>query len=170
MSLLPLSAIFAPIKMYLYGALAALLLGLGIAAYVHVLHVGEAKIEAKDKVIEEQRTAIANAAELHTKDVQALAQKLSDDIGETFETTIAKPIVDSPHVVCVKPAATSRGSQLPGASGSAPGDHGEANGPSQDSGDIGPPLDIVGRDADAQITALQEQVQTLIDAMNGKAK
>lgn len=160
---------FDEIKTYLYGAVVAILIATGIWYTIHERNIGEQKIEARDVVINTQRTAIATAAELHTKDVQALAQSLSDRIGETFEKATAAPVVNAPHVLCYRPAAPAGGG-LPQAAGSQFGAPGAAVERAEAPVDIGPAVTTVGKDDDAQINGLIDQIQVLIDAMNGKTK
>lgn len=156
------------IKTYLFGGIATIVLAFCVWGVIHERHVGAAKVEARDVVINTQRQKLADAATQHNKDVLALAQKQSDKIGDTFEETIAAPVVDPPHVLCYRPAPVGGG--LPKATGDQPGHSGTPVESAEDSIDIGPPLDTVGRDDDAQINALIDQVQVLVDAMHGKTK
>lgn len=161
---------FAEIKTYLYGAIAAILIAGGIWYTIHERDIGEQKIEARDVIINTQRTAIATAADLHNKDVEALSQLKSQQIGDHYDEVIHAPIGDSPRVVRIKPASAPASSVLPQTAGSGASNPATANSAGSDSVDIGAPLDEVGRNADAQIKALQDEIQVLIDAMNGKTK
>ena len=163
-----LSTFLAPFKTYFYGAIVVIACAGSIYAVIHERHVGAAKIEARDVIINTQRQKLADAAAQHAKDVQALAQELSDKIGDTFEKTVAAPVVNPPHVLCYRPAPA--GGVLPQAAGNQPGDPGAAVIGAETPVDIGPAVVTVGRDDDAQINALIDQVQVLVDAMNGKTK
>lgn len=144
---------------YLYAALAVVLVAVGAWFVHHERAIGAARVEVAD-------AKLARAEALHNADAQALAAMKTVAIGDVYESTIHSDPVDPPHVVCVAP----RGSQLPEAAGHSGSDHGAPAERAEDPVDIGPPLTAVGRDADAQIKALQEQVRVLTDEMNGITK
>lgn len=146
-----------PFKDWLYGGIImALLIGFGVFVH-HERNVGAAKIEAAD-------AKVAAAAVQHNHDVQTIADNLTVTIGNTYAKAITAPLATPPpRVVCYKPPVSGGVPQGPGNPGSP--DAAPGNG-SQDPRDIGAPLTTVGRDADAQIKALQQMVQALVDEMN----
>ena len=155
LSFLPVS-----IKEYAYAAIAAALLAFGVYERAHLINEGEQKIEAAD-------AKVAAAAKIHDADVTALAQSKSTTIGEIYEKAVRVPAVADLGVVCHAPDSGS----VPEAAGSIPSSAGAAlvvgGGPAFDP--TGPALTI-GREDDAMILALQNQVQVLMDAMNGSTK
>jgi hypothetical protein len=144
------------IKDYFYGAL---LVAAGLFC-LHIYHDGEAKVEAADK-----RTAMV--AQAKDKAIEATAQAASNQIGVVYEKAVAIPAVADLGVVCHAP----RSSPVPQVAGGAVGPVSAAPvvgvGPSYDP--TGPALTI-GRDDDALIDALQQEVIALMDALNGKTK
>lgn len=163
-----IKAFLAGFKTYFYGTIVVVVIACSVWYTVHERHIGEQKILVRDQKIDAQRTALAKAATALNAAAQALAQKKSDVIGETYEKTVAAPVVDPPHVLCYRPAPADR--PVSKASGDKPGAPGAAVSAGQDPVDIGPPLDTIGRDADAQINALIDEIQVLVDEMNGKTK
>lgn len=161
---------FAGFKTYFYGAIVVIICASAIWAVEHERHVGEAKVEARDVIINTQRTAIAAAATQHTKDVQALAQALSDQIGDTFEKAVAAPVTAPLHVLCYRPTAAPAGGDLPKTAGNKSGAVSPPDQRTETPVDIGPPVVTVGKDSDAQINALIDEIKVLTDAMNGKTK
>ena len=146
-----------PLKDYLYGAaILALLVAFG-AFTLHERQVGMNKIEAAD-------AKVAAAAIARDKAVEAAAQSASNNIGLIYEKAVAIPPVASLGVVCHAPSGgvvpkTPQGGS--GTSGAAPVVGG---GPAFDPS--GPAL-TVGRNDDALILALQNEVKTLMTEMAG---
>jgi hypothetical protein len=131
--------------------IAAAVLCAGFAFFVHhERQIGVAQCQADTK------TAL---------DAQVAQQKLDHDqqtttvltIGDTFHETTSAPLsVPAPVVrVCNNQV---RRSTMPQASTTTASDHEEANSGAANTVDIGTPLVIVGRDADAQVTALQSYI------------
>lgn len=146
-----------PLKDWLYGgAIIVLLIAFGLYTS-HERGIGEAKIKAQD-------AALAAAAKQHNLDVQALADKKTAGNGDTYVATTHAAIPDSPHVVCNRPAAAH---VVPEAASNTGVPDATAHSAAATPVDIGPPIDTAGRNADALITALQNQVRILVDAMNG---
>lgn len=146
-----------PLKDWLYGgAIIVLMIAFGLYTN-HERGIGADKIKAQD-------AKLSAAAVQHSLDVAALADKKTTTNGDHYVAAINAPIPDSPRVVCkrtitpvVMPETPNRPGLLDGAADSA----------KADSIDIGAPLDKIGRDADAKITALQNEIRILVDAMNG---
>lgn len=149
-----------PLKDYLYvGAIVALLAGFGIYTY-HERAVGAAGIKAQD-------AALAAEQKQHRQDVTDVAQGKTVKIGDTYVAITHTAIPDSPHVVCYQPphrAAVPQAASDPGVPA------GTSDVPTANSYDPGPPLDAVGRNADARINALIDLVYTLLGQMNETAK
>lgn len=159
---------FQTIKLYLFGGIVTILISCGVWFTIHERHQAVIKIEARDRVITQDRIALAKASTALREASEALAQKKSDLIGETFEKTVASPVVDPPHVLCNRPAPARPG--LPQASGNQSENTGAPVLRTEVTVDIGPPVVTVGRDADAQVNALLDQLQVLVDEMNGTKK
>jgi len=151
-----------PFRDWLWAALAAALAALLLAGAVHERHVQAAK------------DAAANAREValidkHNTDLQNLAATKDAAVEKAYEDgKNAAPMQPVPHVLCYRP----RTDKLPAAPGSVGStSQGPQSGVSaSDSGagstlDIGPPITVRGKDADAQIRALQQDVQNLLDEM-----
>lgn len=157
----PLSLLKAlPLKDYLYlGAIAVIVTGFAVYTS-HERGIGAAKVVAQD-------AKLAAAQEQHIKDVNALAAARTTKTGDTYVATIAAPAPAGPRILCKRPTAASPG-VLPEAAGNTGLSVSVANGAETDKLDIGPPLRTTGRNADALIIALQDEVRTLVDAMNGK--
>lgn len=154
---------FPAAKAYVYGGIVVAAIG-GFTWYtLHERSVQHTKDLAADAKVE-------LAAKIHNADVQALAALTAGKIGDVYVQALAAVPVDSPHVVCRR-AADSLG-QLPEAASGNPAVQADATADSagSDTVDIGPPLNKIGADADAQIKALQADVQLLVDEMNGKTK
>lgn len=134
-----------PLKDWLW-ALLVVVISVGFVTYtVHERHVGAAKIEAADS-----RAAAAQVA--HNKIVEDTALETINVTAKKYEATIASPPVDSPHVFV---RLASHPGSVPEATGSACSAPAAAAVSAADTTDIGPGLDTAGRDADAEITALQ---------------
>lgn len=145
-----------PLKDWLYGGIIIAILSLFGWYTVHERNIGKADVHAVDAKLAAKQDAynkLLESTELET--VNVIAQK--------YQAAITAPIPDSPHVVCVIP----RPDILPQAS-AGPGSIDVAPDLSiSDSVDIGPPLDTVGRDADAQVTALQDIIKAQQALSNG---
>lgn len=150
-----------PLKDYLYlGAIVVILLG--VWGYTHHERaVGAAVVVAQDK-------KLADAALKHNQDVTDLATARTTKTGDTYVATIAQPIADSPHVSVCKRAAPTGSSAVPETAGNTGLPVAAANSAEANPVDIGPPLDRTGRDADALIVALQDEVRIMVSAMNGQ--
>lgn len=146
-----------PLKDYIYaGVILTLLIAFGVYTS-HERGIGEAKIKAQD-------AALAAAALQHNKDVQDFAALNSSKNGDHYVEVTHQPIADSPRVVCKRPVAPTvmpEATNRPGLPIAA------ADSAETAPVDIGAPIDTVGRNADALITALQNQIRILVDAMNG---
>lgn len=137
-----------PVKDWVYAGLILTLLA-GFGAYtIHERHVGEVKVEAANA-----KTAAAQI--VHNTEVESRAKILNASAMQKYLDTVAVAPVDSPHVL-VRYLTIPQHVPALGADpvGAAP----EAAQPVQDQVDIGPPLDAIGRDDDALITALQARV------------
>lgn len=150
-----------PLKDWIYcGLLAGVLGAFGWYTY-HERQVGEATIEAAD-----QRAAAAQL--VHNQEIETRAKTLTDAAVAAYKATVAAPPAgDAPHLVCVSPAP-DRG-PVPAHAGASGGAHGAAavsgdRPPDHESSveravDIGPALDKLHQDADAQVTALQAYIR-----------
>jgi hypothetical protein len=145
-----------PLKDWFYCTVICALLGGFVTYTIHERHIGEARIIAAD-------TRAALVAQAKDKAIEAAAQDASNAIGVVYEKAVAIPSVADLGVVCHAPAR----SQLSQAPVNQSGATDSANSP------VGPPYDptgpalTVGRNADSQIRALQDQLKVLVDAMNG---
>ena len=142
-----------PLKDWLYGgAIVALLLGFGLYT-IHERHVGEAKITAQD-------AALAAAQVVHNQEVQNAAQKLTDKALSDYQDRELQPVhvpVTLTHLVC----NTTGANPVPD-HGSAPGPGNGASGVPAASGQPFDPAEQLledGRDADSQITLLQDYIR-----------
>jgi len=147
-----------PIKDYLYAAVIALLVGLFLSYTVHERHVGAAKVEAKNAALQAAATALNKASE-SLADIQEL------NVGKVYEKYISlPPIASTGSLVCNKQSSPVE----PKTAQDRPED------PSKDpivpSGGFdptGPILTLLSND-DAQIAALVDTVNILVDELNGK--
>lgn len=121
-------------------------------------------------------TKLAAEVTAHNTDLQTAAAKASAALEDQYETDIAAtPAAPVPHVLCnrvapgrnVVPQAAGRSPDPSAYTG--PGIQTPSNG-GADSIDVGPPLTVAGKNADAQIKALQADVQTLLKEMQGAGK
>ena len=145
-----------PGKDYIYGGIIVALL-LGFWGYsVHERHVGAAKVT-------EAVRAVGVLAQEHNKDVQALANAQSSKIGVVYEKVIVPPVPDIPGIVCHR----SGSRQVPRTASDTPSAHGTPARPEGHSFNPSSALLTVGRNADAQIAALQAEIRVLINEMNG---
>ena len=143
-----------PGRVWLYGVIAAVLLGF----IVHYKHL-ETEVH--------QTTAAGKAAIATVKKDDATAQATETQNAIIYKKAILIPAVGDIGVSCVR--VNPRGSQVPAAGAGATAAVGQpaANGPE------GPPYDpsgsvlTRGRDADAQIAYLQARIKELEAQMNG---
>jgi hypothetical protein len=151
-----------PLKDWLYAAALAVAISGFIWYSHHERDVGRQQIEAADK-------KLADAQQKLNQALTDLAQAKSTKTGEDYAHTVATPVDHPPVARLCRPA--SGGGAVPGAPGSGPAADAHAPVGSPDSGnlvagpDIGSALVTVGRDDDALIVALQEQVRILLDMM-----
>jgi hypothetical protein len=152
------------VKDYIYGALILAAIGAITGWFIHHNHleqaIGRQQIEAQDK-------KLADITAKHNVAVTASAQILSDNLGDLLAKTIASPIADSPHVLCDAAAAPRRGVVPASARDQEPGNAQAPGIPAAYTVDIGPTLDAVGRDADAQVNALIDEIIVLRNLLNG---
>jgi hypothetical protein len=147
------------VKDWLY-ALAFILLVCGFAyEREHLIHEGAQRAAVAD-------AKLAAAVLAKNKAIEGAAQAASNQIGVIYEKAVAVPPVGDLGVVCHAP----RSNRVPEAAASGPVAAGAApvvgDGATYDP--TGPAL-TVGRDDDALIRALQDEVRALLDAMNGRA-
>lgn len=140
-----------PLKDWAYaGIIAALLVGFGVFVH-HERSIGEQKIETADAVLAAKQIELNTEKETHAQDVINTATNVYKN------TLAAAPAADAPHVfVCDR--ATGGSAVRPDASAGSSADAG-THVPEESSVDIGPGLDTVGRDADAQVIALQTYIR-----------
>lgn len=145
-----------PLKDWLWALLLVIVSVAFVSYTVHERHIGQAQIEASDA-----KAVAVQAA--HNKLLENVAVESINVTAQKYHAAGAAPIPDSPHVL-VRSVARNPGS-VPQTSCSATGTNG-APGVSEDSAgdpstsiDIGPGLDRVGRDADAEVTALQDIIK-----------
>jgi hypothetical protein len=142
-----------PLKDWAYaGIIAALLIGFGVFVS-HERSIGEQKIEVADAALAAKQIELNTEKETHAQDVINTAT-------EVYKNTLAAaPAPDAPHVfVCDRATAPSGSAVRPGASAGSSVDAG-THVPEESSVDIGPGLDTIGRDADAQVIALQSYIR-----------
>lgn len=155
-----------PLKDWLYGALIVSLI-IAFSAYTHHERVvGEQKIEAAD-------AKAARAQDIHNIEVEARAKTLADTAAAIYKRELAAPPApDAPHLwvrddsSCAS-SVPSDANNRPGADASP--DVSAARTPADESTvehatDIGPSLDKLLGDADAEVTALQEYVKACQEA------
>lgn len=148
-----------PLKDYLYlGAIIVIVLG----GWGYV-HSKETQAVLKDRA---NASKVAAVTKDRNEAITALATNNITKIGDRYVATItAPPPADSPHVFVCKRAAPSGSGALseaaghPGVPASAP------DVPAAAPVDIGPPIDKVGIDADARVTALEDIIRTMYAAM-----
>jgi hypothetical protein len=154
-----------PLKDWLYAALiTALVITFSVYSH-HERVIGEQKVERAD-------AKAVNAQIIHNTEVEARAKTLADTAAAIykFESSLP-PAVDAPHLwvrsdaSCDSPVPADVGTRS-GADGSS--DVSAARTPADDSTvehavDIGPSLDKLLQDADAEVRALQEYVRSCQD-------
>lgn len=145
-----------PAKDYVYGAVIVALLAAFGAYTVHERHEGAAHIAAADA-----KAATAEAAK--NQAITDAAQAASNQVIQTYEKAVAIPPVADLGLMCKSPGSREL-PQAPGDSGRADAAAARTDGPSYDPS--GAALTI-GRDADAKIVALQDEIHALVSAMNG---
>ena len=152
---------FVPLQHLVYGGIiAALLAGFGWYTY-HERQIGEAQVEAAD-----QRVAAAQL--VHDEEIEIRAKTLTDAAVAAYKATVvAPPASDAPHLLCLSPAPdrgpvpTNAGNRsLAHAATDVPG----AGPPDHESSvehaiDLGPALDKLHQDSDAEVTALQAYIR-----------
>lgn len=143
------------VKDYIYAGAIAVLLACFLWYTVHERRIGEQKVAA-----EVQHTAMVAAAK--DREIEAAAQAASSTIGDTYEKAVSIPAVgDIPGVLCHR----SGSREVP----SPASDSGRVN-ESPDSA-AGPGYNptgaalTIGRNADAQIAALQNEIRALVAEM-----
>jgi hypothetical protein len=154
-----------PTKDYIYGGvILALLIAFGVYTH-HERQVGRDQIEAaNDKV--------ARAQEIHNDEVEFAAKAHTDAALAIYRSTLASsPSVDAPHV-WVRDyeggACSVRGDAASGPVADGGAIVSTAGTPDHESTveharDIGPSLDKLLEDADAQVVALQEYIHACQD-------
>lgn len=145
-----------PIKDWLYaGAIVVLLIA--FAGFTHHERVvGEQKIEAAD-------AKLAAAQVKHDMDVQNAAAGAAKDAVDEYKATLLKPVdvpVTLSRIVCYAPAPA--GGAVPGVAGASGGSDGAPALPTEAGQGFDPASAVLtdGRDADAQITLLQELIRS----------
>jgi hypothetical protein len=163
-----------PIKDWIYGAI---ILALLISGGVY-LHNRDMRYEQKGRQqIETADAKLAATVQKHNTDLQNAAADKDAAVEKAYAEGLSNaPIQPAPRVVCVRPFKAGSNGVSSTASGAGNQGKGPQSGVSAaDSGegstlDIGPPITVRGKDADVQIKALQEDVQTLLQEMgNGEA-
>lgn len=142
-----------PLKDWAYvGIITALLIGFGVFVH-HERSIGEQKIETADAALAAKQIELNTEKETHAQDVINTAT-------EVYKNTLAAaPAPDAPHVfVCDR--ATTGASTVRADASAGSGADAAAHVPEESSVDIGPGLDTVGRDADAQVIALQAYIRS----------
>jgi hypothetical protein len=143
--------LLSPIERYVWGAILAAVIGLGVYEHFHLIHEGEAKIEAVE-------AAHAKIVAAKDQQIEAAAQAAASKVSEDYETALSRPSVADTGLVCQSPAAAPNHS--------APADVGprDAGAPAPRTDDVFDPSGALltdSRDADAQINALIDEVQVL---------
>ena len=159
-----------PLKDYIYAAVIALLL-IGFGLFVHHERgIGEAKVLAADAKV----VAIQKA---HDTDVQNAATAATSEAIKSYVKTIAKPVTGTAPIRVLNgalcrspvPAAASGNGAVAGAGSGA-----DVSAADRDAGQaLSDGLVTVGRDADAEVIALQTEVAALRKEMiqsNGVSK
>lgn len=144
-----------PLKDKLYGTLCIVILAVGVWVVHHERVVGADAVKAADARASAAQGKLAAEKDAHASDNATQAEKLYVD-------TTHEPIPDSPHLlVCDQPrpvAAAVRTAVSPAAR--VP----EADSTVEHPRDVGPALDAIGRDADAQVIFLQSILQSCVAA------
>lgn len=140
----------AQYRIYLQIA-AALILIAGFAWFVH----HERSIGAEHESAAVNKAVLA-AQEAMRRDFDAKA-KTSSTIGDHFNEIVSVPVASPPVVRWLRVPAVCA-DHVPEAASTPGGAHAEAASRAENSIDIGAPLTTVGRDADAQVTALQDYI------------
>jgi hypothetical protein len=149
-----------PLKDWIYlGAILVLLTAFGWYT-LHERQIGARNIEAADQ-------RVVNAALIHNQEVETRAKTLTDAAVAQYKATLAAPPADdAPHLLC--DTTPDRG-PVPQDASARGRDHGSAavpvsRAPDHESSvehaiDLGPALDKLHQDADAQVTALQTYIR-----------
>lgn len=154
----PLSLI--PVKAYLIGAaVVALIVGIVLFAH-HERSVQSAKDTAAD-------ASIALKAEEHNVKVEGVAQSESTSIGLVYEKSVAIPAVGDVGLVCSNAPRSRAVSQTPDY---RPENPSATHDPGTNTFNPSLALDAIGIDADAQINALIDEVNTLRKEMEGNGR
>lgn len=145
-----MNALFAQYRLYLQIA-AALILIAAFAWFIH--HERELGAERESAAVNK---AVLAAQEALRRDFDAKA-RLSSTIGDTYHAAVSVPVLAPPVVHWLRVPAVCA-DRVPEAAATPGGTHAEAASRAADSIDIGAPLTTVGRDADAQVAALQDYI------------
>jgi hypothetical protein len=149
-----------PKKDLIYAGIILVVLAVGSGAWIHHDHVQQAKGAAAVTAADAKLAVMAKAKD---DAIAANAQHELDLIGVTYHAKINLPPVANTGIVCRNAA---RGSAVPASAHSEPGAPSADVLPSAGAFDpSGPTLSIL-RDADERVSALQADVQTLVDEMN----
>jgi hypothetical protein len=165
-----ITAALNPIERYVWGAALVILISFGVYEREHLIHEGEQKIEVAE-------ATHAKVVAQKDSQIQAAEQKAADQAGIIYEKAIAIPPVDDVGLKCVRNAATP----APPVPSSAPADPGASsaqssggtNSPNTGTFDPSGALLTLGRNADAEISALQQEnaiLRDLIEKANEAAK
>lgn len=143
-----------PTKDKLYGLLIVALVSSGLWAVSHERSVGATRLAAL-----QTKLATAQAAEATRKSAQGLTNSTSAEVRYVSTINAVIPDSSSPHVLLLD--ATSATAAVCAASYPT-----ESDDPAESSvehpRDIGPDLDKIGRDSDAQVTFLQTLIQSCV--------
>lgn len=147
-----------PLKDWVYGGvIAAILACVGLYTY-HERGIGAAH----------EKAAVAKAVAKQDATIQKVVSHANSEIAQAAtvaDSVLAHPAPpDSPHVwLCDQaPAASPRPVQAPRST--SPAVHVPAESTVEHPRDVGPALDIIGRDADAEIAYLQSYIRACQDA------
>lgn len=146
-----------PTKDYIYaGLIAALLIAFGVYTH-HERTIGADQVRVADAKLTAAQTALATEKTQHGLDNSLTAEKLFVGV------TTAPPAPDAPHLFvrdCARPAAivvrSADGATVSVPTADSSVDHAEGV-------DIGPALDTIGRNSDAQVTYLQSILKSCVD-------
>lgn len=139
-----------PVKDWIYAGIIAALLALFGVYTVHERHIGEQKIETAD-------ARVVSAEKARDQAIQATALSEINVSVQKYQAAVTAPTVSVPSIVCH--------AALSGAVSGAAGSPGTGHDSSDVSESTGPDFDPaqhvleVGRQADAQVTLLQDYVR-----------
>lgn len=149
-----LPSLIAPYRLYLELAAATALLGGFLWFRAHEQHLGREKCERAQAAA--VWTQAAKDQVQHNSDLQTIAKLRGD-----YLDALNRPVTDAPVVRIVRVRDSAGRLHVPSACATAAGADAAPPDRASDTVDIGAPLVIAGRNADAQIAGLQRYIREI---------